>query len=108
LQPLAALPVLAPHLQLRTTVVAISRQGMLKNDEIGTGARAQHPFRLLVDGPGGEAVHTAGLVIDASGSYTNFFVLGMKSYGRNSTFLLRVGYEQVDEVTGAYEALRAS
>lgn len=32
----------------------------------------------------------------------NFFVLGMKSYGRNSTFLLRVGYEQVDEVTNAY------
>ena len=34
----------------------------------------------------------------------NFFVLGMKSYGRNSAFLLRVGYEQVDEVTGAYAA----
>ena len=32
----------------------------------------------------------------------NFFVLGMKSYGRNSTFLLRVGYEQVDEVINAY------
>jgi cation diffusion facilitator CzcD-associated flavoprotein CzcO len=32
----------------------------------------------------------------------NFFVLGMKSYGRNSTFLLRIGYEQVDEVVGAY------
>ncbi|MGQ0718329.1 MAG: hypothetical protein ACT4NP_13675 [Pseudonocardiales bacterium] len=32
----------------------------------------------------------------------NFFVLGMKSYGRNSTFLLRVGYEQVDEVVNAY------
>ncbi|MGH3897033.1 MAG: hypothetical protein ACRDTA_02030 [Pseudonocardiaceae bacterium] len=32
----------------------------------------------------------------------NFFVLGMKSYGRNSTFLLRVGYEQVDEVASAY------
>lgn len=32
----------------------------------------------------------------------NFFVLGMKSYGRNSTFLLRVGYEQVDEVISAY------
>ncbi len=32
----------------------------------------------------------------------NFFVLGMKSYGRNSTFLLRIGYEQVDEVANAY------
>ncbi|MGQ0575034.1 MAG: hypothetical protein ACT4RN_12640, partial [Pseudonocardia sp.] len=32
----------------------------------------------------------------------NFFVLGMKSYGRNSSFLLRIGYEQVDEVAKAY------
>ncbi|MGH3603745.1 MAG: hypothetical protein ACRDQI_06930 [Pseudonocardiaceae bacterium] len=32
----------------------------------------------------------------------NFFVLGMKSYGRNSNFLLRAGYEQVDEVASAY------
>ncbi|MGH3688220.1 MAG: FAD-dependent oxidoreductase [Pseudonocardiaceae bacterium] len=32
----------------------------------------------------------------------NFFVLGMKSYGRNSSFLLRAGYEQVDEVSRAY------
>jgi hypothetical protein len=32
----------------------------------------------------------------------NFFVLGMKSYGRNSTFLLRIGYEQVNEVANAY------
>lgn len=34
----------------------------------------------------------------------NFFVLGMKSYGRNNSFLLRIGYEQVDEVARAYAA----
>jgi len=28
----------------------------------------------------------------------NFFILGSKSYGRNATFLMRVGWEQVDEV----------
>jgi hypothetical protein len=27
-----------------------------------------------------------------------FFLLGSKSYGRNATFLMRVGWEQVDEV----------
>lgn len=32
----------------------------------------------------------------------NFFLLGAKSYGRNSQFLLRIGYEQVDEVAAAY------
>jgi hypothetical protein len=28
----------------------------------------------------------------------NYFILGMKSYGRNSTFVLRVGFDQVREV----------
>ncbi len=28
------------------------------------------------------------------------FILGGKSYGRNSTFLSRSGWEQVDEVAG--------
>jgi cation diffusion facilitator CzcD-associated flavoprotein CzcO len=77
LEPLAALPVLAENLRLRTAVVAISRQGMLKSDEIGTGRRAQRPFRLLVAAPDGtESVHTADLVIDASGSYTRPNTLG--------------------------------
>jgi pyridine nucleotide-disulfide oxidoreductase len=29
-----------------------------------------------------------------------FFILGAKSYGRNNTFLMRVGWQQVDEVFG--------
>ncbi|HEY0700080.1 MAG TPA: flavoprotein, partial [Micromonospora sp.] len=32
----------------------------------------------------------------------NFFILGAKSYGRNSQFLLKVGYDQVTEVAAAY------
>ncbi|MFJ9012555.1 hypothetical protein [Streptomyces canus] len=32
----------------------------------------------------------------------DFFILGAKSYGCPSTFLLRVGYAQVDEVVAAY------
>jgi len=34
----------------------------------------------------------------------NFFILGMKSYGRVSSFLLKVGYQQVNEVAGAYRS----
>jgi len=34
----------------------------------------------------------------------NFFILGVKSYGRVNSFLLKVGYQQVDEVVGAYSA----
>lgn len=30
----------------------------------------------------------------------DFFILGSKSYGRNNTFLLRVGWQQVEEVMG--------
>ncbi len=33
----------------------------------------------------------------------NFFLLGEKSYGRNSTFLMTVGWDQVDEVFGALD-----
>jgi len=33
-----------------------------------------------------------------------FFVLGSKSYGRNNTFLLRIGWEQVDDVLGVLDA----
>ena len=29
-----------------------------------------------------------------------FFILGSKSYGRNTTFLMRIGWSQVDEVFG--------
>lgn len=31
-----------------------------------------------------------------------FFILGAKSYGRLNTFLLRTGYEQIDQLAAAY------
>ena len=34
----------------------------------------------------------------------DFYILGMKSYGRNNTFLLRQGWQQVEEVFEALEA----
>jgi hypothetical protein len=38
-----------------------------------------------------------------------FFILGSKSYGRNNTFLMRIGWEQVDEVFGLLgQAARAA
>lgn len=32
----------------------------------------------------------------------NFFLLGAKSYGRSSQFLMRAGYQQVSDIAGAY------
>jgi cation diffusion facilitator CzcD-associated flavoprotein CzcO len=54
---------------------------------------------LLGDSGGGDCLAQAGhgpetLVNPEPG----FFILGSKSYGRNSQFLLRVGWEQVDQV----------
>ena len=37
-----------------------------------------------------------------------FFLLGSKSYGRNSTFLMRVGWQQVEEVFGLMEEVASS
>ena len=34
----------------------------------------------------------------------NFFILGAKSYGRNSQFLMRIGWAQVDDVLGLLAA----
>jgi hypothetical protein len=34
----------------------------------------------------------------------NFYILGIKSYGRNNTFLMRVGWQQVGEVFGLLAA----
>ncbi|MEU2911951.1 hypothetical protein ACFYM3_13415 [Streptomyces massasporeus] len=35
----------------------------------------------------------------------DFFILGAKSYGRLNTFLLRTGYQQVDEIAAEYAAM---
>ena len=51
LEPVARLPEIAPRLRLGTRVIEIGREGLLKNEEVGTGRRADRPFRLLVCGP---------------------------------------------------------
>lgn len=69
LRPLAAGPVLAGRIRLAHRVMAVGRTGLLKHEEISTAARAAAPLRLLIDGPGGEQVHTADLVLDCTGTY---------------------------------------
>jgi hypothetical protein len=77
LEPLAALPEIAPHLRLDTRVIGIGRQGLLKHEEIATPARGRHPFRiLLTDGTAREWTEEADIVIDASGTWGNPNSLG--------------------------------
>jgi thioredoxin reductase len=75
-EPLAASPAIAPRLSLRTRVLAVSRDGLLKSDEIGTGRRGGRPFRLLVERDGEESVEHADVVIDATGTYGHPNALG--------------------------------
>ena len=63
---------LLPDVRLRTRVLQVAREGLLKNEEIGTPGRAARPFRLLVEGPaGGEQVEHADVVLDCTGTYGN-------------------------------------
>ena len=63
---------LGERLHLSTRVDAVAREGLLKNEEIGTDRRTRLPFRLLVTGPGGEErVEHADVVLDCTGSWGN-------------------------------------
>ena len=69
-QVAALLP--AGSVQLATRVDGIAREGLLKNEEIGSDARAHRPFRVLVTGPDGtERVEVADVVLDCTGTYGN-------------------------------------
>jgi hypothetical protein len=70
-------------------------------DEIVEAPRALAP---LID----PNVHSCGTVpphgfIELSHPEPGFFIVGMKSYGRAPTFLLRTGYEQVRSVVAALD-----
>ncbi len=70
LEPLAELPDIAPHLRLGVRVRRVGREGLLKNEEIASAARAARPFRLLLaDRDGVESVAHASLVLDCTGTY---------------------------------------
>jgi hypothetical protein len=79
--------------------LAMLRELRLDLDEIVEAPRALAP---LID----PNVHSCGSVpphgfIELSHPEPGFFVVGMKSYGRAPTFLLRTGYEQVRSVVAA-------
>ncbi len=77
LEPLAALPEIAPSLKLGTRVLAVGREGLLKHEEIATAERGRRPFRiLLADGSGREWTETADVVIDATGTWGHPNTLG--------------------------------
>jgi len=70
LDPVAALPEIAPAVRFGTRVVSVGRRGLLKHEEIATAERAAQPFRLLVSrADGAEEVADADVVLDCTGTY---------------------------------------
>jgi len=68
LQPLAGLPLIAPHIHLGATVTAITRQGL---DKVSNAGRDTAPLELRwTDADGHEQATLASAVIDASGTWT--------------------------------------
>jgi NAD(P)-binding Rossmann-like domain len=69
LQPLAALPQIAPHLRLGRRVVSVTRRGF---DKTKTAGRDAVPFELVVERADGRRERVlARAVIDASGTYAS-------------------------------------
>lgn len=77
LEPLAALPALAGHVETATTVLAVGRRGLLKEEFPGDARRGQTPFRLLLrNAAGEERSEEADVVLDCTGCYGNGRFLG--------------------------------
>ncbi|MGI8757950.1 MAG: flavoprotein [Acidimicrobiales bacterium] len=76
LEPVAALPALAPHIRLGARVDTVGRHGLLKHEEIATPERGSRPFRLLVVTGADEEVASADVVLDCTGTYGNANFLG--------------------------------
>jgi hypothetical protein len=77
LEPLAADPRLAGRVHAHTRVVQVGREGVLKGERIGSATRRERPFRLLLEGPGGdERVAYAQVVLDATGTWAQPNALG--------------------------------
>lgn len=71
--------------------------------EAGGPAAPMNLSATLLDSAGGDCLAQPAVDVDAlRAPEPGFFVLGAKSYGRLATFLLRVGYEQVDQIIAGY------
>jgi FAD dependent oxidoreductase len=73
LEPLAALPSIAPALHFDARVVAVTRHGI---DKLKDSGRDEAPFELVVEEHGEERRYLASAVIDASGTWTRPNPLG--------------------------------
>jgi thioredoxin reductase len=70
LEPLARTRLLRSCLRTETQVLAVARDGFLKEDDPGDPKRGRQPFRLLLrDAKNREQVEEADVVLDCTGTY---------------------------------------
>ncbi|MFN2432378.1 MAG: hypothetical protein ABR599_06095 [Gemmatimonadota bacterium] len=69
LEPMSRRAGLIERVMTGTAVLAVSRGGLRKGDEIATRERGLRPFHVLVEGPAGERVEEAEVVLDATGTF---------------------------------------
>ncbi|HEV7223618.1 MAG TPA: hypothetical protein VGN42_13005, partial [Pirellulales bacterium] len=70
--PLAHSDLLIDGLQLGAEVLAVGREGLLKQDQVEDEIRIDAPFRILLrDASGQERLAAADVVIDTTGTYGN-------------------------------------
>jgi thioredoxin reductase len=68
LEPLARSEPLRGRIREHTAVRHVGRERIGKSDLVG-GPRERFPFRLLLEGPAGEEIANADVVLDCSGTY---------------------------------------
>ncbi len=76
LEPLSRLPQLQNSIRTQTTVAAVSRRWLQRGELIGSTARLQDRFELLLEDQQGEHLLTADFVLDCSGTYPNHRWIG--------------------------------
>jgi thioredoxin reductase len=70
--PLANSDLLIDGLHLQTEVLAVGREGLLRDELVGDQDREDYPFRILIrDAEGDEQIRAADIAIDATGTYGN-------------------------------------
>jgi len=87
---------------------AVGDSGLYRQLQVHECYATEGPISLaasLLGSAGGDCLAQVSAGVDVlRNPEPRFFVLGIKSYGRNNTFLLRVGWEQVDEVFTALDS----
>ncbi|APF36470.1 flavoprotein [Chelatococcus daeguensis] len=98
LEPLAAVPALARVIETDARVTAVSRQGL---DKVVSRGRAERPFVMTVETPGGRRQDLARAIIDASGTWRTPNPLGASGIAveGEAAFAGRIAYG-IPDVTG--------